>query len=264
MKKTVEIKGEHRAIIGIICKQYDNNLASNLFEYDLIEAHQDLVKSGDFAKYKLTIPKQFKVLTELAAMNLGVQIDIFENEIDAENNCVTDPLHNSICLTDTSDKLEQERFDIRVSFGSVYIMADVDDIDRLRELCKKYTAELFFTDKTDYYVKCHEGGVPYKTFHFPALHEGKRPSIIVDFLRKHEGEEISKATLNAQLKIKRAATIGKTESVGSSVFAHDKASMAVLSYFFDFQPGSGTYNGPIKEELTRSDIDVFEKYSVKQ
>ena len=261
MRETVKFSDEQKAIIRAICKQFDDNLAPGLVTYDPIKAHHFMVTNGDFAKYKLNIPKQFKILEELSAMdNIGIEVKILENEVDTEENCVTDALYGRMCLTEESSEEDEQAFDIRVSFGSVYIQTNIDDIDWLRALCEEYTAKLLFSKNGNYSVEVYSEGSLVNTYHYPRLHDGKRPRIIVEYAMKptNAGKTLTKDELNSVLRRKDAASIGARESILSTVFAHEKASLAVLSYFFDIQPSSIRYLGPIANGLTRLDVDILE------
>lgn len=265
MRETVKFSDEQKAIIRAICKQFDDNLAPGLVTYDPIKAHHFMVTNGDFAKYKLNIPKQFKILEELSAMdNIGIEVKILENEVDTEKNCVTDALYGRMCLTEESSEEDEQAFDIRVSFGSVYIQTNIDDIDWLRAQCEEYSARLLFNANGDYSVEIYSEGSLKNTYHYPRLHDGKRPRIIVEYAMKptNAGKPpLTKEELNAILKRKNATSISARESILSSVFAHEKASLAVLSYFFDIQPSSIKYLGPTANGLTRIDVDILEKNS---
>ena len=264
MVETVIFTDRQKAIIGAISAQFEKNLAMGLLRYDPIEAHSYLVKTGDFSKYKLGIPEQFEVLAELSALDLPIQIDISENEYNPTMNCLTDALHRTFCITDDSSDLEREAFEIKRTFGTVFIVATIDGMEEVKALCRNdYIAELVFADSVNYHVKCCLEG-QCENYHFPPLHAGKRPQLIIKCAMDNKGKELSRRYLNERvLKRSGATLIGRGESILSSVLAHDKASLAVFSYFFDITPGSITYNGSTRTDLSVADIGVFKKYCIK-
>ena len=262
MKETVHFTRRQKAIISVIARQFEKNRAKALLLYDPIDACSQLSETGELIELGLDIPGQFEVLRELSGMDLSIRIDILKNDLDPESKCVTDALHNGICIDDDSNELEQEMFDIRLAFGSAYIFGTVEGIKKIKAMCEEgYRAELKFIDESNYYVECYREGFR-KTYTFASLHAGKRPQLIVKYAMDHKDDEdpvISKKILNeVVLKKSGAPLIGRKESIASSIF--DEASMAVLSFFFDFKTKSVCFKGYIREDLTGADIAIFEKY----
>ena len=259
MKGTVKLSKEQKAGALALVKQYEKNYAHSYFEYLPVEGHATFVENGIAA----TIPRQLEVIKGLGDMDLGVEVTFLKNDVDTGTGCLTDALHNVTCLSSEPTEEEQEAYQAKLSYGTVRVCVEEGAIERLKRLCKEYYCELEFIDETSYCIKCFEGRDLYKVYYFPSLHEGSRAQIIVNYALNEEKVLLSKTKLNVRLKTLGAATIGPNESVGASVFAHDPASLAVLSYFFDIEPKFIMYLGPIRESLTQEDIDVFEQYCKK-
>lgn len=259
MEGTATLSKEQKAGALALIKQFEKNYAHSFFEYLPVEGHRTFLENG----ITITIPEQLKIIEELGSMKLGIQIDFLKNDLDPETGCLTDALHDVCYLSDEPSEEEQEAYQAKLSYGTVRVFAENGAIERLRALCKEYWCELEFLDETSYYIKCFEGSKLYKIYHFHSLQKGKRPQIIINYALNEKENLLTKAKLNARLKVLGAAIIKENESVSTTVFAHDKASLAVLSYFFVFQPGSIMYMGPIRESLSQKDIDVFEQYCKK-
>ena len=259
MEGTATLSKEQKAGALALIKQFEKNYAHSFFEYLPVEGHHTFLENG----VAMTIPEQLKILEELGRMELGIQIDFLKNDLDPKTGYLTDPLHNICHLSNNPSDEEQEAYQAKLNYGTVMVISNKSAIDNLRALCKDFWCELVFLDEARYYIKCFEGSKLHKIYHFPALQKGKRPQIITNYALNEEGVLLDRKTLNVRLKALGAATIGDKESVSTTVFAHDKASLAVLSFFFDIQPGSIMYRGPIRESLSQKDIDVFEQYCKK-
>ena len=270
MKEKVHFSKGQKAVIAIIIKQFKENHTSGLYEYDFEEAYQDLDETGDLIDNELDTLGQIKVLQELSNMDLGIHIDFAKNEYDPDRNCWCDGLHNCISADanpdDPDDFQREELLLVRMNFGTVYIRADTGSIKRIQAACDDgYHAILRFIDDCNYCVECSRGEDFHRIYNFPTLHAGKRPQLILKCAIGHKDDEnptVSKKTLNDEVlkhSTSMAPTIGLRESISSSIF--DDVSMTVLSYFFDFKPGSVRFGGYTRDDLTRADIDIFEQYS---
>lgn len=268
MKEAVHFKKRQKAIIAIIIKQFRENRASGLYEFDPVKAYQDLDQAGDLIENELDIPGQMKTLQELSSMDLGIYIDFAKNEYNPKGNYWCDGLHNCISADvnpdDSNDSLREERLQARMAFGTVYIRADIHGIKRIQAMCDEgYRAVLKFIDDCNYCVECSRGEGFHKIYSFPTLHAGKRPQLILKCAIDHKDDEdptVSKKTLNEEVlkdSISLAPIIGPKESISSSIF--DEDSMAVLSYFFDFKPNFVRFETYIREDLTGADISIFEE-----
>lgn len=263
MRETVNFSKRQKAIIAVIIKQFRENRTRGLYEYDPAEACQDLDEMGDLIENEFDIPGQMKTLKELSSMDLGIHIDFVKNEYNPEIHCWCDGLRNCISAdVDPDDVQQDERLWARMNFGSVYIRADIGSIKRIQAMCDDgYQGILKFIDDCNYCVECSRGDDFRETYYFATLHATKRPQLILKCAISHKDDEnptVSKKTLNEEvLKDSGAPLIGPKESILSSIF--DNASMAVLSYFFDFQPGSVRFGGYTRDDLTGADIDIFEQ-----
>lgn len=268
MKETVHFSKRQKAVIAMIIKQFRENCARGLYEYDPVEAYQDLDEAGDLIKNELDTLGQMKTLKELSIMDLGIHIDFAKNEYNPKGNYWYDGLHNCISADvdpdDPNDSQREERLQARMAFGTVYIRADIHGIKRIQAMCDEgYRAALKFIDDCNYCVECSRGEDFHEIYNFPTLHAGKRPQLILRCVIDHKDDEeptVSKKTINNEAlkhSISLAPEIGPKESISSSVF--DDVSMAVLSYFFDFQPNSARFEGYVRDDLTGADIAVFEE-----
>lgn len=268
MKETVHFTKSQKAIIAMIVKQFKENLPKGLFEYDPIEAYQDLDELGDLIENELDVIGQMKVLQDLSNMDLGIHIDFAKNEYDPDRNCWCDGLRNCISADadpgDPDDSQREELLLVRMNFGTAYIRADIASIKKIQAICDEgYQATLKFIDDCNYCVECSRGKDFHKIYTFPTLHAGKRPQLIIKCALDHKDDDdptVSKRTLNDKVlknSTSMAPMIGPKESISSSIF--DDGTMAVLSYFFDFQPNSIRFERYVREDLTWADLNVFEQ-----
>lgn len=271
MKETVVFTSEQKAVLRAIFQQFNDNHVAGLFEYDPLEASKFFSDRNEIIDNELDIPGQFKVIGELSDLlskiGLDIFIKVFKNELDPEKRYVSDALGHGIMLTEESDEEEQERFSIRLSFGSVYVATNVKEIKMLEDMCDDgYQAELIFINSTTYKVRYgREGEAETKTLFYKPLYADTRPQLILQYAKENrvKDEPIGKKVLNECILKPRGATIiGKKESIASSVFS--KEVMAIMSYFYDFQPSSIYYIGSIKKNLTKVDINVFRENGINE
>lgn len=266
MKEMVVFSDEQKAVIKDICNQFEDNLASNYFEYSPVKAYRNFVKSGDFAKYTLEFKKIFAVLEELSAMEgIGIQIDILENTVDPKNNCVTDSVKGSVCLTENSTEEDQMAFDLRMHFGSVYILTTAKNIIQLRAFCTEYIAKIKFDDYGNFSVDIYDDNVLYRSFDYPHFHDGSRPQLVTKHILEpvRVGKKITKEMLNRMLKKNNAPQIRAEESIASSIYGRNTAAAAILPLFLEFKPDWMRNNGNVSRPITALDVALFEKHATK-
>ncbi len=260
MEETAKFSSEQKlAIINAMDKQFKENLCAGLVGYDFLAAQDYLIETGELDEYEIDIPKQFAILEELASEQSDIEIDFLKNDIDPNNNYVSDALHSGIALTGDSDEREKEAYTIRVVFGSVYFRTSVAGIKKARAHYSKCKIKLEFDDDfVNYRIVCLPGG---KTYHFH-LHDGRPPQKIIKYVMGCKvGERITKKKLNQEIYPKEYKdghwVIPKDRSIKHHVFARDKE----LSYFFNMEANGITYLGDTVEGLTQAEIDVIGKNS---
>lgn len=259
MKEAAKISSEQKlAIIGAIDKQFKDNLCAGLVEYDFLAAQDYLIGTNELDECEIDIPKQFAILEELTTEHLGIEIDFLKNEIDPNNNYISDALHRGIALTEDSDKREKEAYTIRVVFGSVYFRTSIAGIKKARtHYSNKYKIKLEFDDDfVNYRIVPSPGGKIYSSH----LHDGRPPQRIIKYVMGCKiGEYITKERLNREIYPKEFKNghwvIPKDRSIKHHIFARDKE----LYRFFNMGANGVTYLGNTVEGLTQAEVDAIGK-----
>lgn len=254
MEETAKISsGQKLAIIGVIDRQFKKN-PTGLVEYDFLAAQDYLIETGEFDEYEIDIPKQFAILEELATEQSDIEIDFLKNDIDPNNNYVSDALHSGIALTEESDEREEKAYTIRIVFGSVYFRTSIAGIKKARaHYSNKYKIKLEFDDDfVNYRIVCLPDG---KTHNFH-LHDGRPPQKIIKYVMGCKvGERITKRRLNQEIYPEEYKSgrwvIPKDRSIKHHIFARDKE----LNLFFKMDTNGVTRLGDTIEGLTQAEME---------